>query len=974
MIQVGLLGPGQVLVDGVPNAVRGVRRTAVLAALALQPGQLISLGRLVDIVWGEVPPPAAVSTLRSHVSFLRSVLGTPGVLVARSSGYVLDIGDQGTDFQVAERLITRAAGEPDPRGREVVLRDALALWRGRPLGELADLPWFDAQARRLEDLHARARELLTDTQLELGQHAELIPDLELLAREHPHHEPTHRHLMLALYRTGRQSDALAAYQRLRRTLDEDLGLTPSQPLRDLELAILRQEPDLDPPQPPQSLTVAGSPSAAPPGLAAQVEPPRPAPRAEQAGPASHAQHAAPVVPRQLPRPPRPFAGREAELRQLGAPAQDDGVIWVIHGTGGVGKTWLALHWAHRHAAAFPDGQLHVDLHGFGPSAAVQDPADAVRGFLDALGVAAGRIPARFEAQVDLYRSLTADKRLLVVLDNARDTAQVRPLLPGSGTCTVIVTSRARLTGLITADGAQPVSLDLLSISEARAVLAARLGAHRAAADVPALDELVELCARLPLALAIVAARAAIQPDLALAELAAKLRATTTTAGTNLAEFATDDLGDDLRTAFFWSYRTLDPGSARMFQLLGLFPGPDISTATAASLAGVPDHTARALLDQLTRVHLLTRAPLNTDRADDRFGLHDLLHAYAMELAYTRGDPAARHAALRRLLDHYLHTAHAAAMLLYPNRQPIELAPPDPGVRPERPADLVAAQAWFSQAVPALHGLLDLAADARMDTHIWQLAWAFTTHLHRTGRSPQRTLDIHHASLAAASRLGDRTGQAAALRSLGKVSWHLGRHTESAEHFQRAAEIYAELGDPLGQAHTHASLVIVAEATGQPPDMLTHARRALELYRRAENEAFIAFGLSAVGWAYVHLKEYEAALDHCSQALAIARRLDDIETQAITLDTLGCAHTGLGHDEPALDHYRRALDLCTSLGDQYTSAVIHTHLAEHHDRTGRTDIGHTHWLSALNILDEISHSDAAQLRERINHHRNNNDHP
>jgi tetratricopeptide (TPR) repeat protein len=770
----------------------------------------------------------------------------------------------------------------------------------------------------------------------LGQHAELVPDLQMLAGEHPHHEPTHRQLMLALYRTGRQSEALAAYQRLRRTLDEDLGLAPGQPLRDLEVTILRQDPDLDSP--------AGTPqAAAEPSPAVTVNPP------------AKLDLAVSAVPRQLPPPPRQFCGRAADLHRLGEPAtRGAGTIWAIDGAGGAGKTWLALHWAHRHAAAFPDGQLYIDLQGFGPTATALEPAKAVRWFLDALGVAPEQIPTSPESQTLLYRSLIADRRMVVVLDNARDAAQVRPLLPGSPTCVVVVTSRNRLTGLVAADGAQPVSLDRLGIADARDLLAVRLGQHRLAADPAAADDIIEQCGRLPLALAIVAAQAAVRPDLALADLAAKLRAT----GTDLDEFVTDDYSTDLRTVFSWSYRALDADAARMFRLLGLFAGPDISAAAAASLAAVPPRVARGLLGQLTRHHLLTQP------VADRYTFHDLLRAYASEQAHSLDDEPSRHAAARRLLDHYLHTAHHAAALL---GAPPRAMPPTtsvPGVRPEPLTDLVAARDWFERETPTLGRLLDFAGRHRLEVHTWQLAWTFTTYLCYTALWPHRQLETHHAALLTATRLPDRVGLASTLRSLGRLCLPPGQLPDAAEYFAQAAEIFADLGDPVGEAWAEIGLTLIAEAAEQPVDMVTHAQRALGRYRAAGDD-LVAAGLNALGRSHLRLTEYETALDLSAQALDLAQRTGDRHDQAAALSNLGCAHTGLGHDDPAVvGCYHRAIDLFAQVQDQHLTALTEIHLGDHHQYAGRLDIARAHWRNALQILDDITHPDAVSVRQRL----------
>src|SRR5690242_18657621 len=415
VMRVRLLGPVDVMDGGEMLPVSGLRRKAVLATLALHAGQVVGTGRLVDAVWGETAP-AALNTLQSHVSYLRTVLGKAAI-VARAPGYLLDLGDDGTDVLLAERLLRQDAQSADPGRRAADLREALALWRGRPLADLAGLAWLEQQAERLDLLREQVRHALSEARLAAGEHRQLVPELEQMSADHPLDEHVHAQLMTALYRSGRQADALAVYQRLRSTLAEELGLEPSLALRDLETAILRQDTVLDASAPAASLR------------AAAPLPPVP-------------------VPAQLPPPVAAFVGRGAELARLDAildgqePYEAAAVtISVITGTAGVGKTALAVHWAHRIAARFPGGQLYVDLRGFDSAGPPLDPVQALRGFFEAFGVPPERIPASLEDQVALYRSLLAGQRMLVVLDNARDAGQVRPLLPGSPGCLAIVTSR-----------------------------------------------------------------------------------------------------------------------------------------------------------------------------------------------------------------------------------------------------------------------------------------------------------------------------------------------------------------------------------------------------------------------------------------------------------------------------------------------------------------------------------------------------
>jgi DNA-binding SARP family transcriptional activator len=455
-MQVRLLGPVDVMASGGPRPVPGLRRKTVLATLALHGGEIVSTGHLVDVVWGGTGSLVAENTLQSHMSHLRKVLGSKAAILARPPGYLLDLGGDGTDVQLAERLLRQGRQSADPVDGARHLHAALALWRGRPLADVPGVVWLEEQAERLDVLWLQVKRALAKARLAAGEHAHLVPDLEQLAADHPLDEQIHAQLMLALYRNGRQADALGAYHRLRQKLDEELGIDPSQMLRDLETGILRQDPALEAPTP------TARPSLALP--AAQI-------------------------PAQLPPEVPAFTERSDELASLDAilhPVARTGstghvhvILSAVSGTPGAGKTAVALHWAHRVAARFPDGQLYVNLRGSDPDGHVLEPEEAVRGFLDAFGIPVARIPAGLPAQAALYRSLLAGKRVLVVLDNARDVEQVRPLLPGSSGCLAIVTSRNDLVGLVAAEGAYPLTLNLFSAADAGDLLALRLGASRA---------------------------------------------------------------------------------------------------------------------------------------------------------------------------------------------------------------------------------------------------------------------------------------------------------------------------------------------------------------------------------------------------------------------------------------------------------------------------------------------------------------
>jgi tetratricopeptide (TPR) repeat protein len=666
-----------------------------------------------------------------------------------------------------------------------------------------------------------------------------------------------------------------------------------------------------------------------------------------------------AIPAQLPSDVATFTGRAQHLADLDkllpghGPAGDTRdrttavVISAIDGTAGVGKTALAVHWAHQVRDRFPDGQLYVNLRGFDPSGQILDPAVTVRGFLDAFEIPTQRIPADPDAQAALYRSLLVDKRMLIVLDNARDSAQVRPLLPGAPGCLVVVTSRNQLTSLIAATGAHPLTLDLLTHQEARDLLTHRLGPDRLAAEPGAIDEIITRCARLPLALTLVAARAALRPHTTLPVLAEQLRDSQQRWHT----LAGDDPHTDLQAVFSWSYRSLSTPAARLFLLLGLHPGPDIGTPAAASLTALPTDEVRPLLAELTQANLLT------EPIPGRHTLHDLLRAYATHLTHTEDSEGQRHAATHRLLDHYLHTAYAANRLLQPTRDPITLTPPQPGVTPERPVDYQQAVDWFTAEYPVLLAVVDHAEITGFDTHTWQLVWTLTTFLHRRGHWQDQAATSRTA-LTAATRLADPTAQTRAYRGLAYAYTRLGRLDDAHTQLSHALDL-ATRADQTEQAHTHQTLALLWTRRGDPTQGLDHARQSLDLFEAAGNQAGQADALNSVGWLHALLGDQEQALTYCQQALTLHQDLGYRGGQATTWDSLGYAHHHLGHHTEAVTCYHNAIDIYRDLGNRWEEADTLTRLGDSHHGAA-----YHAYQRALIILDDIDHPDADTVRTKL----------
>lgn len=658
-------------------------------------------------------------------------------------------------------------------------------------------------------------------------------------------------------------------------------------------------------------------------------------------------------PRQLPAAARHFAGRAEPLDALNgllhATDRTSAVmIAAITGTAGVGKTALAVHWAHQVADRFPDGQLHVNLRGFGPAGPVLDPGDVVRRFLDSLGVPVHGIPADADALAALYRSTLAGRRILILLDNARDGAQVRPLLPGTPGCLVLVTSREPLTSLVAAEQAHPVPLGLLAPDEAEDLLARRLGRARIAAEPVAVKEIISHCARLPLALAIAAARAA-TGRVPLPELAAQLR----DPDHRLGLLNAGDPTTDIRAVFAWSYLALTPPAARMFRLLGRHPGPDTTPAALAGFTAAPVPEVRRLLAELVRANLLT------EPAPGRYACHDLLRAYAQDL----GDDSDGSAATARLLDHYLHTAGAADRLLYPDRDPVVLGPPEPGSAPQHLADRQQALEWLAAEHIVLLSTVDHAADRGYDRHTWQLAWTLTGFLERHRRWSDLAA-VAELAVAAAGRQADPHASALAHRALARAHIEIGRYGDARANLGAALDLATRAGDRLGQAHTHHHLAYLWEHQRGYARALGHTRQALMLYRAADHRRGQAAALNAVGWYHAQLGDHATALTACRQALALLEELNHRPGQAATWDSIGYAYHHLGDHAHAAGCFRQALTLCRDLGERYQEATTLTHLGDSHQAAGRLRAARTAWRRALTILAELDHPDADLIRAKL----------
>jgi len=971
----------------------------------MRANRVISRGELVDAVWGQDPPASAEGGIYTYVAGLRRVIepnrslrGPGRVLVSSGAGYVLHLVPGQPDAVAFEQDLGRArqlrkAG--DPAGAVAALNSALSLWRGIAFAGVPG-PFAETERVRLGELRSTAAEERADVLLSLGRHEEVVPDLTAMVADHPLRERLRGLLMIALYRCGRHAEALRIFQDGRRVLADELGIDPGGDLSRIYQQVLTMDPALAVPDGPV-LAGASRTLAVPDDDASGIDAtldghqrPRPGMPDARVTP----------VPAQLPLDAQGFSGRHEELSMLQAmlppksagsgepgpaaavPAQsaphpgdtgpgdtdrgdtgqadtgqaDTGQtvpIVVISGTAGTGKTALAVRFGRQVAKRFPGGQLYVNLRGLDPARRAMEPAEALRFFLDALGVPPYRIPADTEGRSALFRSMLDGKRVLIVLDNARNVAQVRPLLPGSPGCLVVVTSRNEMTGLVAAEGAVPLTIDVLSHAEAHEMLARRLGRDRVAGEPGAADEIIESCARLPLALGIAVGRAVGRPRRPLTELAAELR----DARGRLDALKADDTVTNVRAVLSWSYDQLSVPAARMFRMLGVHPGPDISLSAAASLAGMTRAEAGAALRELTRTHMVA------EYLPARFTFHDLLRAYAADQAERVDPEPERRAAVHRVIDHYLHTAMAASHRFSPFRSSLQLGSPQPGVLPADVADKDQAMAWFDAEVPVLLALINYADANGFDTHAWQIPWTLGPFFNRRGRWHDYTA-TQQTALAAARRLDDTLALAHAHHLLGHVQSQVGEYEAADPNFRRALDLFRELGDRGNEAVVLNGLAGMLEKQERFTEALAVALDALRMLKAVGHWWTQATLENGVGWLYAHLGQYDQALAHCQRALSLHRDSGHRGGTADTLDSLGFVYLRLGDTSQAKAHYRKAIEAYREIGAPFGEGNSLAGLGDALLAEGDPGAAGVAWREAIVILDRLPHPLADEVRARL----------
>jgi DNA-binding SARP family transcriptional activator/Tfp pilus assembly protein PilF len=899
-VHVGVLGPLSVRRGDGPVDVGSPMLRGLLGLLAIHPRQAVSRDEIVDVLW-DSPPKTCLNLIQVYIGQLRRLLEPdrrqrrPAATVRLApGGYLLNLGE--TDVAHFDELLSRARRDAgDAAAAREHLGQALDCWRGAVLAgddqRLRQHRTAVALSRRRVDAALAYADLaLADPAGRAAPPA--VQRLLAIVPDEPLHEGLHARLALLLAAGGEQAEALRVLADVRARLAEDLGVEPGDELRAAQLLVLRQEP-------------------------------RPGAEAE-AGPPANA-----IVPGQLLADVATFTGRADALHRLdgllGGDAGPRGpAVVAIAGTAGVGKTALAMHWAHRVKDRFPDGQLYVNLHGYARGSPLR-PIEALARFLHALGMPPDEVPLEVEEAAGVYRTLLAGRRILVVLDNARDAEQVRPLLPGGVGCLAVVTSRDQLAGLVAREGAQPFVLDVLTAQEARALLGRILGAERMRAEPDVIDDLVGLCGALPLALRIAAANLLCNPHQSIAEYVARLRA-----GDRLTALRIEgDRQTAVSAALDLSYAALPAGARRMFRLLGLVPGPDFTAEAVAALAAGEVAEVAAVLEQLAQAHLVE------EPGPGRYAFHDLLRLYAHARGAAEDDETGRHAATQRLLDHYLSGLDAAARLLYPEklRLPLPLPPQPPPA--DRFADHAQALAWVDAERPNLVAAVQHTAEHGPPATAWLLADALRGYFHLRMYTIE-WLSVAHASLTCARGAQDRSAEAVSHLSIADAHWRRSRHDLAVEHFTQALAAAQRTDWAQCQATILGNLGAVHWQSGNLRAAGHQLAEALALNRRSGWLAGQAVNLGNLGLVRMQAGQLAVALGNFQEALDLSRRMGSRSSEANILGNLGEVCQLLGRLDEAIEHLNLALALHRELGGRGNEAANLRTLSATHRDAGRLD--------------------------------------
>ncbi|WP_073809453.1 AfsR/SARP family transcriptional regulator [Kitasatospora sp. CB01950] len=874
------------------------KRRSVLALLLLRRNRAVSVAQLIEALWVAEPPANARTVVQSHISRLRALLTEQGAagrgvqLATAGDAYTLHLPEGRLDVEQFDTLVAAARVEPHAVDATDALEHALALWRGPALTGTVASPPLEAWRQTLEENRLAAVEALAEHYQKLGDPARAAELLRAETVAHPLRESLVSALMLALFRAGRQCDALDWYHRTRESLADRLGVDPGRALNAAYERILRGEIPTAPaaPEPVRHLVPA---PAGPPAI-----------------------ENFPAVDL-LPRAPRGFHGRDTELATLADAVRGgpDGAIALITGPAGVGKTSLALHWAHRNAGRFPDGLLFADLGGFSDRPD-RDLDEVVAEFLAALGVAREDLPAGTAARSALYRRITTGRRLLVVVDNARDTDQVRPLLPAGADCVAVVTSRSRMLGLVAAELARPLPLNVLGPDESTALLARVLGQARIAAEPEAARELAQLCDGLPLALRIAAAKIAADPRRGLGAITEQLRHEQR----RLGHLAAEEIS--VASALRISYEQLPPTPARLFRTLGFHPGPVIDAYTAAALADLEPDAAAQALEQLAATHLVTE----TD--GDRYTLHDLVWLYARELG-SRTDPAEQRLARERLADQYLYTGLAAAQTAEPGSKPC-CEPPEGSHRPRAIAEFAGTEDaihWLGAHRETLAQVIAGASPER----VWRLVltqWPLILRRLRDGWVSQ----LEHA-LDAALECGDLDGQSQVRAMLGWVLVSNRRLPEAVTCLTPAAELAARAGNQVGRAVALVNLAAVQAELGDHTAAGTNLTQALEIALAIGHTHTVTLALQHLARHLLDTDRPEQAIERAVHGLELTADQTPSSRRVLLHTSCGEALSVLGRHAEARSRFQEALVEAEQIGHDEATAEVLGALAAAEDAAG-----------------------------------------
>lgn len=890
---------------------------SLLSALLLTVGQPVRVDTLAERLWGERQPANVRGTLSTYIARLRRLLGSDAIVSYPGGGYSLYVNEDHVDLHRFRSLLRRSRGSADEL---LLLHEALGLWRGRPFTGV-ESGWLERDVvPALTEEWFIATERRIDLDLAGGSSNELIAELWQLTNDYALRESLWFRLITSLHNAGRRADALNAYQQVRTILRDDLGIDPGEQLQQLHQTVLRDS------------TVVATPR----------------PRVEQAAPEAG--------PHQLPHDSVTFVGRDDDLARLdGFLTTVDGlatrptVIVAIDGPAGMGKTSLAVHWAHRVMPKYPDVQLYLNLRGYSAGEPMK-PAAAMETILRSLGVPTDRIPSELDERSALLRSTLAGRRALLLLDNARDAAQVRALLPGAG-CLVIVTSRNQLRALAIRDGAQRLTLRRLSHDKAVDLLGAAAGRERVAAEPDAAIHLVELCDRLPLALAIVAERA--QRAGTLSQVVRAL----TDEQVGLATFG-NGTDDDLTAALSWSYRTLDPTAAAMFRMLGLHPANDVSVDTAAVLADLPVAQAKRALDQLVDAHMVEQ------RRANRYELHDLIRLYASDEAHRTETPAEINAAIRRVLDWYLHTAVDADSLMAPNRRRDFLAPYTPSVEPVCFADQAGAMAWFEQEFESLRAVIRwTAANGSWGGHGWRIVLATVTFLDRR-IAWREGADLLESALRAARAADDRLGEGYALNSTACIQMDYGDNKQARDVLEQSLDCFKDEDHAIGVMMALNNLSLVLIELGESEEGLQIAVHSRNVARRLGYPRGMANSLNNMALAYTAMGEHELAIDSYLRSHDGYTEIGEVELQAFNLQQLGLAYLAAGQHAKAIRTLRLGVAGFAGVGNRRWQAAVQYDLGQAIVAAGHPRFARSTWEAALVEMRQLADPRAVELEEKL----------